>query len=74
MVDIQTERVLEAVIDEVYNQMDRSCRDQCPAMEAFTDVLLLIKHANNEDIMGQIGGIRLRECPIHCQAAHKKDP
>lgn len=75
MIDIQTERVLEAAIDEIYSQLDCENRDQCPAIRGFMDLLQMMKEANNHDIMRQIGEVRIKHCPHLCSGkARKKSP
>lgn len=67
MVDLYTEKAFEAAIDHIYSQMDPECRDDCPAIEAWNEILDNMKGYSNQEIIEQIGRVRVKKCNRKCQ-------
>lgn len=61
-IDIQSERILVAVIDALFEDAD----DDCPKAKAAYQMLERIREANNLEIMEQIGYVVMRPCPPRC--------
>lgn len=67
MVDIQTERVLNAVIDALFDDAD-----DCPKRKLAYRIMENIRQANNQEIIEQLGGIPRTPCDPSCR--HRQKP
>ncbi|MDW5563968.1 MAG: hypothetical protein SA339_12170 [Methanomassiliicoccus sp.] len=63
--DIQTERVLIAVMDALFDDVE-----DCPKKRQGYQIIENIRHANNQEIMEQIGAIAKEPCDPNC--LHRK--
>lgn len=61
MVDIQTERVLMAVMDALFDDVDT-----CPKKEQAVEIMEAIRQDNNREILDQIGSIKTVPCDPKC--------
>jgi len=64
--DIHTEKMIEAMIDEVANEMGLLAMEDCYALNRFRDILLEVKDSNNSEIMRQINYTRKAFDPATC--------
>lgn len=62
MIDIQTERVLMAFADALFED----CDNDCPKKVQAYVIIENIRRTNNEEIFEQIGFFRGRPCPSDC--------
>lgn len=67
MVDIQTERVLNAVIDALFDDAG----DDCPKKRMAYRIMENIRQANNQEIIEQLGGIPGTPCDLNCRHRQK---
>jgi hypothetical protein len=68
MVDIQSERLLIAVMDALFDD-----EDDCPKKIQGYQIIENIRHANNQEIMEQIGAIAKKPCDPNCRHRKRKD-
>lgn len=64
--DIHTEKMIEAMIDEVANEMGLLAMEDCYALNRFRDILLEVKDSNNSEILRQINYTRKAFDPAAC--------
>lgn len=61
MVDIQTERALMAFADALFDDADT-----CPKKRQAYEMMEVIRQANNQEILEQMGHIRSIPCDPNC--------
>lgn len=64
--DIHTEKMIEAMIDEISNEMGIGAIEDCYALGRFREMLLEMKDANNSMILRQIHYARKEFDPATC--------
>jgi hypothetical protein len=55
MDDTKLEKALEAMIDDLVNEMGESASDRCFVLRRFQNVMLEMKSSNNAEILREIG-------------------
>ncbi|WP_026068910.1 hypothetical protein [Methanomassiliicoccus luminyensis] len=67
MVDIQTERIMMAHTDVLFDDAD----DDCPKKKMAYKMMESIRQANNQEILEQIRGIARTPCNPSCRHRHR---
>jgi hypothetical protein len=53
--EVKLEKALEAMIDDLVNEMDEGAADRCFVLRRFQNVMLEMKSSNNAEILREIG-------------------
>ena len=69
--DIFTEKMIEAMIDQVANEMGIGSVDDCYALMRFRDNLLEMKDGNNSEILRQLNYVPKKFDPSKCAICAK---
>ena len=55
MEEVKLEKALEAMIDDLVNEMGERAADRCFVLRRFQNVMLEMKSSNNAEILREIG-------------------
>ncbi|HEY3419379.1 MAG TPA: hypothetical protein VGK23_02380 [Methanomassiliicoccales archaeon] len=55
MEEVKLEKALEAMIDDLVNEMGEGAADRCFVLRRFQNVMLEMKSSNNAEILREIG-------------------
>jgi len=69
--DLQTEKMIEAMIEQVVDEMGLSSYVKCYALSRFREMLMGMKEANSSEILRQIGYTRKMFDPVACERCGK---
>ncbi len=69
MMNIETEKVLEAVIERLFSDSD----DECPKAQSAYYMLDTIKRENNGEIIRQLGAVEVKPCDPNCPHRKKRN-
>ena len=68
MVDIQSEKLLQTVYDDLYAAMPIELREGCQLLRRFAYINDNVRHLNNQQIMEELGLTRVR---FNCEGCEK---